>query len=67
KDSYVVFKKESCDEATYVVINNSNKKQMINLSFMPKGAYNELLSNTEVIIDTLLPVKPYTAYILKQV
>ena len=40
---------------------------MINLSFMPKGAYNELLSKTEVIIDTLLPVKPYTAYILKQV
>ena len=67
KDSYVVFKKESCDETTYVIINNSNKKQMINLSFMPKGAYNELLSNTEVIIDTLLPVKPYTAYILKQV
>lgn len=67
KDSYVVFKKESCDETTYVIINNSNKKQMINLSFMPKGAYNELLSNTEVIIDKLLPVKPYTAYILKQV
>ncbi|MBQ8993123.1 MAG: glycoside hydrolase family 13 protein [Turicibacter sp.] len=67
EDSYVVFKKESDIETTYVVINNSNKKQMINLSFMPKGAYNELLSKTEVIIDTLLPVKPYTAYILKQV
>ncbi|MBQ1786522.1 MAG: glycoside hydrolase family 13 protein [Turicibacter sp.] len=67
EDSYVVFKKESEVETTYVVINNSNKKQMINLSFMPKGAYNELLSKTEVIIDTLLPVKPYTAYILKQV
>ena len=67
EDSYVVFKKESDVETTYVVINNSNKKQMINLSFMPKGAYNELLSKTEVIIDTLLPVKPYTAYILKQV
>lgn len=67
EDSYIVFKKESCDETTYIIINNSNKQQMINLSFMPKGAYNELMSKTEVIIDKLLPVKPYTAYILKQV
>ena len=39
----------------------------INLSSLPEGVYTELLTNTEVSMKATLPVKPYTAWILKKI
>ena len=65
--SYLIFKKQLNDEIIYVILNNNNKSQLINLSSLPEGVYTELLTNTEVSMKATLPVKPYTAWILKKI
>ncbi len=63
----IIYKKQTNNEVIYVVVNNNNKMQNIDLSSLPEGEYIELLTNTKVSMQSALPVKPYTAWILKQV
>lgn len=64
--SYVIYKKQFNNETIHVLLNNSNKAQLIDSSSLPSGIYTELLSETNITITSTVLMPAYTAWILKK-
>jgi len=61
----IIFQKTYQDESIYVVLNNQEYDQAIDLSKLPENRYTDLLTDKSVDQNQLLLIKAYSAALLK--
>ena len=64
ENSLVLFKKSSLDEKIYVILNNGNSEQTVDLSSLPAKVYTDLLTNKQVDSSQSLQVEAYSILLL---
>ena len=62
--NFVIFKKTSKEEEIFIVINNLDQAQTIDLSNIPEGKYIDLLTDRAILQNKNIELENYTAAIL---